>query len=506
MMATDAGRTGSVDAHARPPDEDEEFDRLLAASSVGAPVVTELAARTPVSVATRLRHQVRRRVVAAGAFPPLTAVETADGFTGPPLPARLCWPSASIIEWLPSILRGDLPTVLDFPATAWEALWPILDLDRAAPQERPARAGLTLAAAMTSEEWLSAVWDLVPRLEELSGTRIRRSVALGRTGVFPRPRPPVCPEASGTRPPAGEMRQTEIATRVKQPPAPDPDHSDGLLVRRLIDGDITALEALYDRYVRPAYSLARRITGDPVFAEEVVQEVFLALWKDPARYDCRRGGFPSWLLAATHHKAVDAVRRNQTDRTRRSQLAQEAEWYTSSHLTAADLPPAEDAAWSGLRGERVRKALATLPPPQREALVLAYYAGYTQSEIAERTGEPLGTVKTRMLAGMRRLRGLLDEAQDGSLDWTGPRPGAVTAPPAVPAGRITAGPVPSRVPRRGSVDPDTGNLSTPVGVTSRVRALDRTVRSSEERRPVRVAAPESAPDRRDHRSNRRRGS
>jgi RNA polymerase sigma factor (sigma-70 family) len=198
---------------------------------------------------------------------------------------------------------------------------------------------------------------------------------------------------------------------VTMPPAPRPeaDASDGVLLRRVADGDDTALEALYDRYGRPAFALARRITGEQVFAEEVVQEVFLALWRDPEKYDPTRGGFPSWLLATTHHKAVDAVRREETVRRRRATLAEEAGAYTSA---TSDLPPVEDAAWSGLRGERVRKALSSLPEPQREALVLAYYAGYTQREIAERTNTPLGTVKTRMLAGMRRLRDLLDGVSD----------------------------------------------------------------------------------------------
>ncbi|HYT10797.1 MAG TPA: sigma-70 family RNA polymerase sigma factor [Mycobacteriales bacterium] len=199
---------------------------------------------------------------------------------------------------------------------------------------------------------------------------------------------------------------------VTMPPAPRPeaDASDGVLVRRVADGDDTALEALYDRYGRPAFALARRITGEPAFAEDVVQEVFLALWREPAKYDPARGGFPSWLLATTHHKAVDAVRREESVRRRRQQLAEDADGYTSA--SSADIPPVEDAAWAGLRGERVRQALGSLPPAQREALVLAYYAGYTQREIAERTGTPLGTVKTRMLAGMRRLRDLLDGVSD----------------------------------------------------------------------------------------------
>jgi RNA polymerase sigma factor (sigma-70 family) len=181
--------------------------------------------------------------------------------------------------------------------------------------------------------------------------------------------------------------------------------SDADLVRRLAAGDERAMEELYDRYGRPAFSLARRITGEPVFAEEVVQEVFLALWRDPAKYDPSRGGFASWLLATTHHKAVDAVRREQTLRKRRAQAAEEADFYASAVSTG---PPVEDAVWTGLRGERVRAALSTLPLPQREALTLAYFGGYTQREIADRTGTPLGTVKTRMLAGMRRLRALLD--------------------------------------------------------------------------------------------------
>jgi RNA polymerase sigma factor (sigma-70 family) len=185
--------------------------------------------------------------------------------------------------------------------------------------------------------------------------------------------------------------------------------SDVSLVERLAAGDATAMEALYDRYSRPAYALARRITGEAVFAEEVVQEVFLALWRDPAKYDPARGGFASWLLATTHHKAVDAVRREETLRKRRAQSAEESDWFAAAPATG---PAVEDAVWTGLRGERVRQALATLPEPQRHALALAYFGGYTQREIAALTGTPLGTVKTRMLAGMRRLRDLLDGIGD----------------------------------------------------------------------------------------------
>ena len=194
-------------------------------------------------------------------------------------------------------------------------------------------------------------------------------------------------------------------------PSPDGELSDVALVRLLADGNPRALERLYDRYSRPAYALARRITGEAVFAEEVVQEVFFALWRDPSKYDPARGGFASWLLATTHHKSVDAVRREETLRKRRARTVEEAEWFTTA---VSDTPAVEDEVWVGLRGERVRTALRELPQPQREALTLAYFGGYTQREIATLTDTPLGTVKTRMLAGMRRLRGLLDGVTDSS--------------------------------------------------------------------------------------------
>ncbi len=144
-----------------------------------------------------------------------------------------------------------------------------------------------------------------------------------------------------------------------------------------------------------------------MYAEEVVQEVFLALWRDPARYDPERGSFASWLLASTHHKAVDAVRREETLRRHRAPGPELTEWLSG---LATDAPPVEDTVWAGLRGEQVRQALRELPDRQREALALAYYGGYTQREISNLTDTPLGTVKTRMLAGMRRLRDMLEPA------------------------------------------------------------------------------------------------
>jgi RNA polymerase sigma factor (sigma-70 family) len=188
--------------------------------------------------------------------------------------------------------------------------------------------------------------------------------------------------------------------RARVPIAADQEVTDAALVRRLSAREGGALDVLYARYGRPAYSLALRIIGDSGFAEDVVQEVFLALWRDPSRYDPGRGGFASWLLSLTHHKAVDAVRREESLRRRRQAATEDTVAMADENGTAS----VDEEVWSVLRGERVRKALRDLPDAQREALALAYFGGYTQREVASLTDTPLGTVKTRMLAGMRKLR------------------------------------------------------------------------------------------------------
>ncbi len=177
--------------------------------------------------------------------------------------------------------------------------------------------------------------------------------------------------------------------------------TDRALVARVTEGDAGALEALYGRYGRACYSLARRILSDEQFAQDAVQEVFLAVWRDASRFDPTKGGFSTWLLSMTHHKAVDSVRREENLRKRRT--TDEA-----LEVTESDAPRVDDAVWSLLRRQRVREVLKTLPEPQREALTLAYFGGYTQREIAGLTSTPLGTVKTRMLAGMRRMKESLD--------------------------------------------------------------------------------------------------
>ena len=183
---------------------------------------------------------------------------------------------------------------------------------------------------------------------------------------------------------------------------------DRALVARVLDGDAVALEELYGRYGRPCYALARRILTDSSFAEDVVQEVFLALWRDASKFDAARGGFSSWLLSMTHHKAVDRVRREETLRKRRTTVDE-------LDATPSDLPGVDEQVWSGVKGARVRQALTTLPPAQRHALELAYFGGHTQREIAGLTDTPLGTVKTRMLSGMRKMRESLESISDASV-------------------------------------------------------------------------------------------
>lgn len=187
---------------------------------------------------------------------------------------------------------------------------------------------------------------------------------------------------------------------------------DAALVSGVGRRDAGALEALYERYGRPCHALARRILNDEALAQDVVQEVFLTLWRSSEGFDGERGSFASWLLAMTHHKAVDAVRREDNLRRRRTSV-------DVLEFAESENPTVAEEVWSGLRRDQVRAALRSLPPPQREALALAYFGGYTQREVATLVGVPLGTVKTRMAAGMRKMKAALSDAgREEQQPWT----------------------------------------------------------------------------------------
>ena len=199
---------------------------------------------------------------------------------------------------------------------------------------------------------------------------------------------------------------------VSRPPrSPEDSAADLELLRRVAAGDRGAVDDLYQRFRRPAFALARRLLGDDVLAEDVLQDVFLGIWRDPGAFDGSRGTVASWLLTMVHHKAVDTVRREESHRRRRARAEEDLALRAPTQTTDV-----EDAAWQRVVAGRVRTALHELPAAQREALTLAYYGGYTHREVAAITDTPLGTVKTRMLAGMRRLK-----------DTLGPVPGPTPA-------------------------------------------------------------------------------
>jgi RNA polymerase sigma factor (sigma-70 family) len=169
---------------------------------------------------------------------------------------------------------------------------------------------------------------------------------------------------------------------------------DAALMVRVTAGDQAAFGALYDRFDRRVYSLARRICGHDAAAEEVVQDVFLEVWRRAEQFDPVRGSVATWLLALTHHKAVDAVRR---DVRRPTPLVDDDRDVPSG-------PGADHAALATVVAGDLRGALARLPLPVRQTLALAYYGGYTQSEVAAILGIPLGTVKSRTATAMTTLR------------------------------------------------------------------------------------------------------
>jgi RNA polymerase sigma-70 factor, ECF subfamily len=185
--------------------------------------------------------------------------------------------------------------------------------------------------------------------------------------------------------------------------------SDEALVALVARADDGALAELYDRFGHVAYGLALRVVRDPSLAEDAVQEAFLAVWRSAARFVPERAKASTWILTVVHRRAVDIVRREEPRRT--------------EPLAAAPQPSAnltEDEAWLRLRRTRVQEALRRLPDQQREALELAYFGGFTQSELADRLGEPLGTIKSRMFTGLARLRELLADPGREEERWNAP--------------------------------------------------------------------------------------
>jgi RNA polymerase sigma-70 factor (ECF subfamily) len=179
------------------------------------------------------------------------------------------------------------------------------------------------------------------------------------------------------------------------------DARDRELVRRLGAGDEDAFRALFRRYGPQAKAVALRLVRQAFLAEEIVQEAFLALWRVPAAYREELGTFRAWLLSTVHHRAVDLVRREEAQRRRAAEP--EPEPVEDVGQTVVDQAHLRETR------EQIRSAVGLLPEPQRQVIQMMYFQGKTQSAIAAELGLPLGTVKSRTLLAMRRLRGSLME-------------------------------------------------------------------------------------------------
>lgn len=207
--------------------------------------------------------------------------------------------------------------------------------------------------------------------------------------------------APGERPAA--RFESPMSAPESTDPSGDRQREDGELIRRMAAGDKAACAALYDRFSRPLYSVALRILNDQAEAEDIVQDVFLALWEKAGSFVSTRGSAFGWAITLTRNRAIDRLR----TRRRRANLLSES--------FAGDLPGAGTSAESDSADElvlkeksgAVRAALATLPAEQVRALELAFFSGLTQQEIAARLSEPLGTVKARIRRGLLKLRDTL---------------------------------------------------------------------------------------------------
>ncbi len=188
---------------------------------------------------------------------------------------------------------------------------------------------------------------------------------------------------------------------------PDVEISDEALLAAIGRRDTRALELLYDRHRVLAYSLALRTVGNPSDAEDVVQEAFVNVWRAAGTYRQGRSSVRSWLLSVVHHRAIDKLR------SRRSRIQ-------PVELEASMSVPDSADVWrdvaNKLDGDEVRRALGALPADQREAIELAYFNGFTQSQISEHLQVPLGTVKGRMRLGLHKLKSLLEGRTELVLD------------------------------------------------------------------------------------------
>ena len=197
---------------------------------------------------------------------------------------------------------------------------------------------------------------------------------------------------------AAQQRQMDPAL------ATDEQLDDLQLLERIAAKDNDALNALYERYMTPVYSLSLHMLKQPPLAEEVTQDVFLNIWLKAGSFNASRGNARSWIMSVTHHRVIDVIRSR-----RRSDTHTDPEGYDTLERLPSAGPSVELQVAQRLERERIERGLATLPDNQREVIELAYFEGYSQSEMAEILSQPLGTIKTRVRLAMQKLKAALQE-------------------------------------------------------------------------------------------------
>jgi RNA polymerase sigma-70 factor, ECF subfamily len=207
--------------------------------------------------------------------------------------------------------------------------------------------------------------------------------------------------SSGADPNGGAGRRDVVARRLRARANTSEDAlralADEDLMSLVRGADAQAFAVIYERHSGPAFALAYRMVGTRGMAEDVVQESFLALWRSAQRYDAARGSVRTWTLGIVHNRAIDALRRSMVHERRRASDEGLDRVLEAEERTDVEAFRNDDAGF-------VRRALGTLPGEQRRVLELAYFSGFTQTEIAEAIDAPLGTVKGRMRLGLRKLR------------------------------------------------------------------------------------------------------
>ena len=204
-----------------------------------------------------------------------------------------------------------------------------------------------------------------------------------------------------------QLLEMPVRTSLKEPTAWKDSPHDHTLIVQIGAGESAALALLYDRYASAVFGLAVRILGVEHTAEEVVQDTFLRVWRNSGSFKPDRGEVISWMLGIAHNLCIDELRR----RKARITMVYDTDDYSLIGAMPSPHLPVDEEVWLRERREVIRDALAQLPADQRRAIELAYMRGLTQSEIAEHTGEPLGTVKTRVRLGLRKLRDILATLQ-----------------------------------------------------------------------------------------------